>query len=254
MGFALMYDGVMQEKGIAGEAAVLSLAGEYVDWFERRFGSCFCRERNGVDFHTLMGQLRYFIPGDRVGKCLWHIRGAVRHIYRHKKKDLPVLDRGSNEAQGEPIHCARAVLRRIRERTGIGDSLLERLSVIFDRGVGYRGGACGALAGSIMGVNLFAGMNIRDMSYWQTLKAFGIGHINMLVDKPLGKAESFGMGRPIIQGFRDKAGATECHEITERKFSDWADFQSHIKASDTCQGLIEFAADEACKALQSVME
>jgi C_GCAxxG_C_C family probable redox protein len=252
VGLALMHDSLMQEKGVAGEAAVLSLVGEYANWFERNFGSCFCRERTGVNFRTLRGQLRHFIPGDKVGKCLWHSRAVARHMYSCREKDLVVVDIESNEAQGEPIHCAQAVLRRIREETGIGDSLLERLSFVFDGGVGFRGGVCGALAGSIMGVNLLAGMNIRDMSYWQTLKACGVGHINMLTEKPIGAAESFSLGKPIVHRFRDKAGATECAAITEKEFSDWTGFQRHISSSDKCKGLIEFAAAEACKVMKSM--
>jgi hypothetical protein len=252
MGLALLYDREMQDKGMAGEAAVLSLVGEYADWFERRFGSCFCRKRIGVDFHTFMGQVRHFIPGDKVGKCLWHMRGAVRHLHAYLHENLPTMDMESDEAPGEPVHCAQAVLRRIREGTGMGDSLLERLSFIFDGGVGLRGGICGALAGSIMGVNLLAGRDIRHANYRQTLKAFGLAHINILREKPIG-FESFGMGKPIVEAFIDKAGATECAAITGKKFSDWAGFQEHMSSSDKCRGLIEFAAAQACQAMKRVM-
>jgi hypothetical protein len=252
LGLALMHDNV-QERGIAAEAGVLSLVGEYFRWFEGSFGSSFCRERSGVDFYTTFGQLRYFLPGDRVGKCLWHIRGALRHLYTYQAKDLPGMDVEPKEIQGEPIHCAQAVLRGIRDRTGIGDPLLERLSFIFDGGVGFQGGVCGALAGAVMGTNLLLGMNIRDISYFQTLRAFAVGHINLLLDKPIGKPEPFGVGKSIVQRFREEAGATECRAITEKAFSDWNDFQGHISSSDKCAALIKLATTEASKAIKGLI-
>ena len=253
LGLALMHDNVLQERGIAAEAGVLSLVGEYFRWFENSFGSSFCRERSGVDFYTTLGQLRYFLPGDRVGKCLWHLRGAMRHLYTYQEKELPGMGVKPKEIQNEPIHCAQAVLRGIKDRTGMSDPLLERLSFIFDGGVGLQGGVCGALAGAILGINLLLGMNIRDTSYFQTLKAFVVGHINLLIDKPIGMPEPFGVGKNVVQRFREEAGAMECRAITEKAFSDWNDFQGHISSSDKCSELIELATNEASAAIKRLI-
>jgi hypothetical protein len=124
LGLALMHDDVLKEGGIAAEAGVLSLVGEYVKWFGHSFGSPLCRERTGVDFYTTMGQLRYLLPGHRVARCLWHIRGATRHLYAYQEKELPVMDVEAKEIQGEPKHCAQIVLRSISARTGLGDPVL----------------------------------------------------------------------------------------------------------------------------------
>jgi C_GCAxxG_C_C family probable redox protein len=245
-----MLDKVLQEKGIAAEAGVMSLIGEYIRWFEENFGSSLCRERIGVDLYTAMGQLRHLLPGDRVGKCLWHIRGTMRHLYIYKERDLPRMDEELKEIQGEAIHCAQAVLRGIRDQTGIGEPLLERLSFIFDGGLGFQGGVCGALTGAVMGINLLLGMNIRDTSYSQTLKAFAVGRINLLLDKPIGKPEPFGVGKSVVRRFREEAGATECRAITDKAFSNWNDFQGYISSSDKCAGLIELATTEASKAIK----
>jgi C_GCAxxG_C_C family probable redox protein len=253
LGLALMHENVLQEGGIVAEAGVLSLVGEYFKWFEQSFGSSFCRQRSGADFYTTFGQLRYFLPGDRVGRCLWHLRGAMRHLYSYQKKDLPRIDMEPKEIQGEPTHCARAVLKGIRDRTGIGDPLLERLSFIFDGGVGLQGGVCGALAGAVMGINLLLGMNIRDMTYFQTVKAFVVGHINLLLDKPIGKPEPFGVGKNIVRRFREETGSIECRAITEKAFPDWNDFQGYISSSDKCNELIGLATNEASNAIQSLM-
>jgi C_GCAxxG_C_C family probable redox protein len=211
------------------------------------------RQAQSVNIDLGMLDIAYFLPGDRVGKCLWHIRGALRHLYTYQAKDLPGMDVEPKEIQGEPIHCAQAVLRGIRDRTGIGDPLLERLSFIFDGGVGFQGGVCGALAGAVMGTNLLLGMNIRDTSYFQTLRAFAVGHINLLFDKPIGKPEPFGVGKSIVQRFREEGGATECRTITEKAFYDWNDLQGHISSSDKCTGLIELATTEASKAIKRLI-
>ena len=253
LGLALMYDAVLQEKGITAEMGMMSLIGDYIKWFEDSYGSSLCRERSCVNFYTTGGQLRYLLPGDRVGKCLWHIRGAMRYLYACQEKGLPVIDVEPKGTQYEPIHCAQVVLRGIRERTGIGDPLLERLSFIFDGGVGFQGGVCGALAGAVMGLNLLLGMNIRETSYFKTLKAFTVGHINLLLDKPIGKPEPFGVGKNIIQRFREEAGAIECRTITEKEFSGWTDFQKHISSSDKCTGLIELVTTEASKAIKRLI-
>ena len=254
LGIALTHDNALQQRGMAAEAGVLSLVGEYFKWFEENFGSSFCRERSGVDFYTTFGQLRYFFPGDRLGKCLWHIRGAMRHLYTYQEKDLSAIDlEEPKEIRDEPVHCAQAVLSGIRDRTSIGDPLLERLSFVFDGGVGFQGGVCGALAGAIMGVNLLLGMNIRDTSYFQTLKAFAIGHLNLLLNKPIGNPEPFGVGKSVVQRFREEAGAIECQTITGQKFSDWSDFQHFISSSDKCIELIEFATTEASNAIQRLI-
>ena len=255
LGLALMHDNLLKERGIAAEAGVLSLIGEYVRWFEESYGSSFCRERSGVNFYTTMGQFRYFLPGDRVARCFLHIRGAMRHLHgAYEEKNLLAMDAGLRKIQGEPIHCAQMVLRGIRNRTGIGDPLLERLSFIFDGGVGLSGGACGALAGAVMGINLFLGMNVRDTSFLQAFKSFIIGHVNLLLNEPIDeKPDPFSVGKNILDKFREKAGAIDCRNITEKKFSDWTGFQKHISSSDKCAGLIELATTEASNAIQSLI-
>jgi len=150
----------------------------------------------------------------------------------------------------EPIHCAQLVLRGIREQTGIGDDLLEQLSFVFDGGIGFQGGACGALAGAIMGVNLLIGMNIRDMNYSEILKTFTVGHKNLLQDKSVKTPEPFIVGKDIVKNFNKEAGAIECQAITGKRFTDWSDFQNHMSSSDRCSGLIEFAKDQTFAAIE----
>jgi hypothetical protein len=252
-GLALMHENMLTEKGIAAEAEVMDLVGEYVRWFENAYGSALCRERTGVNFYTGKGQLRYLLPGDKVAKCLWHIRGAMRHLHAGHEKNSSGISAEPREICGEPKHCAQAVLKEIRHRTGIGDPLLERLSFIFDGGVGFHGGVCGALAGAILGINLLLGWDIRNMSYFKALNGFIVGHINLLSDTPIGgRPEPFFVGKNMIKRFRQEAGTLECGSILEKRFSGWDDFQQHISASDKCAGLIEFAAAEASIAIREL--
>jgi hypothetical protein len=159
------------------------------------------------------------------------------------------MDVESNDSQNEAQHCAQRVLIGFKEQTGIGDDLLEQLSFIFDGGIGLQGGACGALAGAIMGMNLLIGMNVRHMNYSEILKTFSVGHRNLLKDKPVETPEPFIVGKEIVNNFKNEAGAIECKTITGKKFSGWSDFQNFISSSDKCSGLIEFAKDQASAAV-----
>ena len=250
MGLALSHYDEIVEKELPAQAGLLALVGEYVKWFEENFGTSFCKERSGVDFYTTMGQLRYFMPGDKVSKCLWHIRGAIRYLYSFRQKELPIMEVQLPERQDEPIHCAQAVLKGLKEQTGISHDLLEQLSFVFDGGIGLKGGACGALAGAILGVNLLIGMNVRDMKYSEILKAFAVGHKNLLTNKPVEKPEPFSVGKEIVRNFKEEAGATDCQTITGQRFSDWSDFQNFIFSSDKCSRLMEFAKDQASIAVE----
>jgi hypothetical protein len=250
MGLALSHHDEIMEKGIPAQAGLLALVGEYVKWFDENYGSSLCRERTGIDFYTTKGLLRYLMPGDKVCKCLWHIRGAIRHLHSFQQKELQLMDVESDDCQNEPKHCAQQVLMGLKEHTGIGDDLLEQLSFVFDGGIGLQGGACGALAGAIMGINLLIGMNVRDINYSEILKTFAVGHKNLLKDKPVKSPEPFIVGKEIVKNFKKEAGTIECKTITGKKFTGWSDFQDYISSSDKCSGLIEFAKDQASTAIE----
>jgi C_GCAxxG_C_C family probable redox protein len=160
----------------------------------------------------------------------------------------------SGGSANKPMHCAEAVLKGIRERTGVGDDLLEDLSFVFDGGVGLQGGVCGALAGAVMGLNVSIGMNVRDMSYFRILKTFTVGHINLLTDKPLGKPEPFSMGSEVVKEFTEAGGSMECRDITGRAFADWPAFQGYISSSDKCLGLIELATNQGSEAIKKYLQ
>lgn len=232
------------------ETAVLEQVRDYTRWFERQYGSFLCRNRSGVDFYSPGGQIRYLLPGDRVGKCLWHIRGAVRYIQGVTDRPLPVTPGKSAAATEDVPHCAGSVLKKIRERTGLGDDALDRVAFVFDGGVGLSGGVCGALAGAILGLNLLLGLDVRSISFFRITRAFVAGHLNLLSDRPPDRAEPFYVGKTVVARFFKEAAAMECATISGRQFSSPADFQDHLRASDTCRRLIDRAADLAVAAIE----
>jgi hypothetical protein len=254
IGLALSHYDEIVEKGIPAQAGLLVLVGEYIKWFKNCFGTSTCRERSGVDFYTTKGQLRYFFPGDKVSKCLRHIYGSTKYLYSLSKKDLPTVQIQINLSGNKPIHCAQKVLNGIKEETGIGDELLEKLSFVFDGGVGYQGGACGALVGAIMGVNLLIGMDVRNMNIYEILKAFAVGHKNLLIDKKVIDPEPFAVGKKVVQNIKKKVGALDCETISGQRFSGWLDFQKYISSSQKCHELIKFAEDQASIAIDSIQQ
>jgi hypothetical protein len=83
------------------------------------------------------------------------------------------------------------------------------------------------------------GLPTRSLSYWKIIKAFTIGHINLIKKKPIGSPEPFMAGREVVEHFKTSAGSLACRSITGKDFSGWDDFQNYILTSHQCSGLIE---------------
>jgi hypothetical protein len=249
MSLALMHDEALVENGLAAEIGLLSAVGDYVDWFKDEYGTTFCRERSGVDFWTMSGFVRYLMPPDRFIGCLSHINGAMQYLYDRQDDDLPAVDGDIAEEASPPSHCARTVLEEVRRRTNVGDPLLERGSVVFDGGVGLRGGACGALVGAIMPIAALMWINLRDASWLQAYRDMLLGLHTLRggkMDKP---DDPYAAGGRIVTRFKSEAGSLECSAITGEAFADWPSFQAHMGSSVTCSRLIELSIDEATSAI-----
>ena len=250
MGLALSHYEEIMEKGLPAQVGLFARIAEYTDWFKEKYGTSLCRESSGVDFHTIMGVLRYMLPGDKLMKCCWHIRGAIRYLYDFKEEAL-VATQSDHQEQYEPAHCAQPVLKGIKENTGVGDDVLENISFIFDGGIGLQGGACGALAGAVMGVNLLVGHNISDSSYFTNLKTAILDSMVLVRDDPPKKLDSANFGKEIIKNFKREAGGLECRAITGKTFSNWSDFQEYLSSSYRCKGLIELSTRQASSLIES---
>ena len=245
LGIALDYESEIAATGLSAEKKVLRLVGEYVDWFGKTYGSSFCRERTRTDFYSIWGQLKYFLTIYRLSGCFRHIRGSMRYLHQTRHASMDTSDKIFNTRTDKTLHCARTVLEGIRENTDIGNRRLENFSFVFDGGVGLSGGVCGALVGAVMGINLLLGLPVRNMSYWEIIKGFAIGHFNLLVDRPPETREPFNAGKQVVKKFKEITGAFECRVITEKYFSGWDDFQMFIKGANRCQQLMDFAVEEA---------
>jgi C_GCAxxG_C_C family probable redox protein len=229
--------------------SLMKMVADYVGWFLENVGTTLCRERTGVDFHTGRGLARYFIPGDRVIRCMSHIGKALRFLETTAGHG-PLPSRSGRDDCEAPLHCASAVLATLRERTGLGHVRIERTAAVLSGGVGLSGGVCGALAGAIMGVNLLVGMDVRQSGRVRIMRDFAVGHINLLIREPRWMPEPFGIGREIVRRFREEAGSTLCRRIAGRDVTDIADLSAHLSASRTCRSMIHLSSDLATEAVR----
>jgi len=230
--------------------ALMKAVADYVRWFDGTVGVTSCRQRTGVDFHTAAGLARYFLPGDRVGRCISHIGKALTYLQR---AGTEMAARGSHGQTARPapaLHCASAVLKTIRVRTGLGDPRIEQAAAVLSGGVGLSGGVCGALAGAIMGINLTVGMDVRRYGRVKIMRDFTVGHLNLLIAAPRWMPEPFGIGKEVVGLFLERAGSPECRQIAGRGFTDPADLSAHLWTSHTCRELIEFSSDLAATAIE----
>jgi hypothetical protein len=250
LGIGLMHDEALQKNGSETEALVVSIASNYVKWFADTYGTSLCSERTGVDFWTLGGIIKYMLPGHRIVRCMSYINGSMKHLHDIKESGLPTIDLVEDEYPIKHLHCAQAVLEGVRANTGVGDPVLERISIALDGGVGLQGGACGALAGAILALNLLLGVNLREVSLPRSYYAFFNGLTYLRSDKPEDIPDPYNVGKRIVENFEGAAGSIDCSAITGKEFINWDDFQSYVKSSEKCNDLIDLSISEATLAIE----
>jgi len=247
LGVALMHADELQRNGTGTEAGVMALASNYVNNFRKTYGTTHCSERTDVDFWTMEGLLKYLLPGHRMVRCMNHINGSMQRLYALQETGIPVqyvdTDKGN-------IHCARDVLQNIQEKTGVGDPILENISLILDGGVALSGGLCGALAGAVMALSLLLGENLREVSMPGSYYTFFKGLTYLRSEQDQDARHPYNGTRKIAVPFESRAGSINCREITGRGFSDWDDFQFYIHGSQTCRELIEYTGAETCRIIE----
>ena len=89
------------------------------------------------------------------------------------------------------FYCAESVLLSIAEDRDIHSDLIPMIATGFCSGQGRGGDQCGALSGGIMGISLITGRRSHDESV----------------------EETFTTVRKLIEGFRERFGATSCKEL-----------------------------------------
>ncbi len=236
----------------ASSPEFMALVRRYVEWFARTFGTTLCSERTGIDFYTTAGQVRYFLPGDRVLRCISHIGSAVAYLREEAGRfsEDARSETGVRGVRAEGIGCATTVLANVRLRTGLGDPRIERAAGALSGGVGLSGGVCGALVGAVMGINLLVGMDVRRMNRLSVMRDFAVGHVNLLLRRPRWMPEPFGIGREIVCRFSEQAPSRQCRLIVGREFSSPARLSAFLSSSPTCSDLIAVSSNLACAAIE----
>lgn len=251
LGIAFMNDEHLKNNLNGAEAAVLATVGKYLDWYHETYSTTQCRERNQVDFHTVYGQLKYFLSAHKIIRCMLMAGGAMNYLTLNQHVRLSDSELKGYDDFSPPFHCARRVLQQVREQTGVGNERLERLAVVFDGGIGLRGRLCGAVAGSILALNLLHGFNLRQMGFMTNVRKFVAGHINLMRKKPVKSIDTFSIGKDMVNAFKKAAGSIECREITGKRFKDLKAFSQHLETSETCRKLVHVASTVAVNAIEN---
>lgn len=250
LGIALQHEAWLQSNHPQMEEAVIQAVGDYMNWFRQKHGTTQCGERNNVDFHKVTGQLRYFLSIPKIMRCILMCGRSIQHLTQNTNGNAPPAMTVEPEPQCEPLHCATEVLKQVRETTGVGYHRLERLSVVFDGGIGLAGMLCGAVIGAVLSINFVHGFDLRRMSYSSNVTKFLVGHISLLRNKAGQKPDTFFLGKQMVNQIRETTGAIDCRAITGKRFSSIDDFQNHMQQSGICRNLIHTSASLAAEVIQ----
>lgn len=244
LGIALAYDQHMLQAGTDSERAIVELVRDYVEWCEVSYGSTRCDGLSHVDFGVPSGLIAYVLPGHRMLPCMKHIYGSARFLHGEICHHRPLATPESSRSDGN-AHCARPVLQQIRSSTAVGDPVLERASIVFDGGIGLKGGACGALIAGILAVNLAMGRSLRSMSMPSAYAAMLAALMQIWSTRTKKTNRALAAGNRLANDFEARYGSIECQEIMGTAFTDWTAFQTHLCSSDRCRSIMDFVAVEA---------
>jgi hypothetical protein len=225
-------------------ACLHALLKDYTSWFEREFGSTLCRERSGVRVNELGGFVRYLFLGNVFTRCMSHIGRAANHLAEILSAPLEEMDQGGLE---EAEHCAIGVMRKIREKTGIGDETVESLYVTMDGGVGLSGGLCGAVAGAFMPLGWKFGIDPKSSGMLGTLRAFVRGHVNLYRGRKA--AELWAVGKEFLRDYFREFASLECRDLTGKSFQGFAAFALYTREAEICQRLKDWSSERVLQIL-----
>ena len=239
---------MLRDKELAGqwtladEIQLLQEVREQVNWFESRFNTSLCREREELNYEriTVLGLLN---PKKAKG-CVARAGASMeRFMERYDSIEcgaspagegtvFPSPDPGEGVRGGGSEHCAAKILTEIRAQTGIGSERLERISVALDGGIGLTGDGCGALSGALMALGLRYALDPKDT------EPDKLKNIYRSFD-----SEFFRKAILLVNGFVKEFGALECSRLGGRKFKDWNEF-SDFRNSTACGRLNKFVTEK----------
>ena len=209
---------------------------ENISWFENKFGTSLCREREELNYQriTVLGLLN---PQKAKG-CVARSGACMDYFVekyasnKHEKK----IEKGIAQSCE---HCAQKILKEIRKETGIGNEELERISVALDGGMGLSGGGCGALSGALMALGLKYALHPKKT------EPHKLKNIYRAMD-----SEFFRMAIILVKAFIKEFDALECSRITGKNFKNWSEF-SEFRNTLSCDALNQFLVEKTIKIINS---
>ncbi len=235
---------MIRDKELAGqwtledEIELLEEIRKDVAWFENKFNTCLCRERDELSYQriTVIGLLN----PRKVKGCVART-GASMAYFLEKYAGTGVCRTKSRLTAGEArpcAHCAQTILEEVREKTGVGNETLTQLSVALDGGIGLSGGGCGALAGALMALGLRYAQDPKKTDPKQ------LRNIYRSMDSVF-----FNKAKILVNRFIKNFGYLECAKLTGKKFRDWNDF-SDFRNSSSCDDINRFLIEETIALIQ----
>ena len=200
-----------------------------ISWFENRFGTLLCREREELKYQkiTVLGLLN----PQKLKGCV--ARADKSMAYFVDKYNSDKYEQRIDGPEAEVCeHCAQKILKEIRKKTQIGNERLERISVALDGGMGLSGGGCGALSGALMALGLKYALNPKNT------EPDKLKNIYRAMD-----SEFFKKAKILVSKFIKEFEYLECKRITTTKFRNWNEFSEFRRAS-SCDRLNEFLVKE----------
>jgi C_GCAxxG_C_C family probable redox protein len=234
---------MIRDKELAGrwtledEIQLLEEIGRDVAWFEDRFGTCLCRERDDLDYQriTVIGLMN----PRKVRGCVARTGASMTHfLEKYESADARTQPQTATGEATPCKHCARKILGEIREETGVGNERLERISVALDGGIGLSGGGCGALSGALMALGLKYALDPEKTDPKQ------LRNIYRSMD-----SEFFSKAKILVSRFIKTFGYFECSRLTGKKFQGWDDF-SAFRNTSSCDTLNRFLVEETVKIIR----
>ncbi len=235
---------MIRDKELAGqwtlddEIQLLSRIRADVAWFENRFGTSLCREREELNYQriTVLGLLN---PKKAKG-CVARANASMEYYVEKYNSIEKIQNKVPLHNPQAAEHCAKKILEEIREKTGIGNEKLEQVSVALDGGIGLSGGGCGALSGALMALGLKYALDPKNT------EPDKLRNIYRSMD-----SEFFMMAKILVSQFIKEFEYFECSRITGAKFKDWTEF-SEFRSTSFCGTLNKFLVDKTTEIIEMI--
>jgi hypothetical protein len=245
---AMLMDKQLSEWKPSDEAVLHAKIKDFATWFREQYGTTLCKERTNLNLWTKSGLLGLFLPS-KLSTCLSHTGGTSKYLFENKD-NVPEVQVPSDSINS--FHCAKQVLEKIRENTGVGNGIVERISIALDGGLGLQGDACGAIAGAVMAISLKLAKNMRESNMLSNMGSF------LSSPRKLRKQKShddfFSVGGKLMDSITEITDFLECRNIINKNFENWEDFQQFgtSKGSTKCREIIDFVSTKTSELLSDL--